>query len=308
MIKYSIIILTYNSEKYIRQCLDSIKNLNYNKSNYEVIVADNGSKDKTLDILKEYKAKILHNPNNISLSRNIAAKKAKGKFLVFIDSDCIVPKDLLKNASKLDCDCFGSFYIPAKKATWVAKCWLYIEQKKQNKVDWLPGGNIIIKKQLFNEIKGFNINLKTAEDFDLCYRVRKKGYEIYNDPNLACIHLGQTNTLIKFFKKEMWRGNSLIKSIKEHGILKEELLSTLITFYHFMAIILFIISFFLIKIYPEFLVISLSLLILPSILLGLRKAFFVNLKYAFEFMFLIFTYQMARAISIIAYNQFRDLF
>jgi len=309
MTKFSIIIPTYNSEKYIQPCLDSIMNIDFPKKDYEIIVVDGRSKDRTLNILKKHKIKLIHSTNiSIANSRNLAAKQAKADNLVFIDSDCVVNKNILKiseNHLKKYSSC-GSFYKPSKKARWIARTWLLIEKKKKGLVDWVPSGTLIVKKDAFKEIKGFNEKLKTGEDFDFCYRLKKKGNKIFNDPSIASIHLGQTDNFKEFFKKEMWRGNSLIKSIKQHGWLKEEFLSTSITLYHFSVLILLIIA----VVFLPFKImgITLVLLILPSFLLAIRKTIQSReITYLFNFYFLIITYQIARAISLIRYNQFKDL-
>lgn len=307
--KFSIIIPTFNSEKYINACLNSVFNLDYSKDKFEVIVVDGGSKDKTLEIVKKYSAKIIYSKNiSISNSRNVATKSAKGNIFVFIDSDCVADKNLLSIAFKFmkKYSCFGSFYKASKKASWIAKSWLKIEQKKKGFVDWVPAGTLAIKKSLFLDVDGFNEQLKTGEDVDICYRIRKKGHKIFNAPSIASVHLGQTDNLKEFFKKEMWRGNSLIQGIKEHGLGKEELPSTVLTFYHFVALLFFIISLF---IGANFILLSLILLLAPSLLLALRKVLQTGkIKYFFAFYTLILVYQLARAISLVRYNQFKDLF
>ena len=136
---------------------------------------------------------------------------------------------------------------------------------------------------------------------------RKKGYKLLNDPEMQVTHLGQTDNIEDFFKKEMWRGNSLIKSTRQHGIIKEELPSTLITFYHLISITLFILS---IIILNAFLInLYLFLLFLPSLLLTIKKtAETKRIDYFFKFYTLVFIYQIARAASLFRYNQFKDLF
>ncbi|MCM8787668.1 MAG: glycosyltransferase [Candidatus Omnitrophica bacterium] len=309
VMKFSIIIPAYNSEKYIKACLDSIFNLNYPKKDYEVIVVDGGSKDTTLNILKKYKVKVVHSKNiSIANSRNLGAKEAKGDTLVFIDSDCLANKELLKKAEEhlKKYSCCGAFYKPSKTARWVAKGWLMIEGKNKGIVNWIPSGTLIVKKSVFFEIDGFNEMLQTGEDFDFCLKLKNRGYKIFNDPSVASIHLGQTDNLKDFFKKEMWRGSSLIKSLKESGIPKEKLPSTFLTTYHFLAVFLFMGSLFInIKIVILFLLI----LIIPSFLLTIRKTIQTKkIDYFFKFYILLWVYQIARAISIIRYNQFRDLF
>lgn len=97
MAKYSIIIPAYNVEKFIKKCIDSI--LNQTLKNYEIIVVNDGSTDKTLEILNNYKESIkIYSQENKGLSeaRNFGIKKSTGEYLLFIDSDDYVDKDLLK--------------------------------------------------------------------------------------------------------------------------------------------------------------------------------------------------------------------
>ena len=90
----SFIILTWNSEKYIDHCLASIDKLN-SFLRLEILVVDNGSNDKTLEKLGQFKSlanyvvKIISLEKNIgtTTSRNLAIKESKGQILVFIDSD-----------------------------------------------------------------------------------------------------------------------------------------------------------------------------------------------------------------------------
>ena len=92
----SFIILTWDSEKYINKCLTSIftdlLNSNYN---YEIFLVDNGSKDNTAQIIKSFKNKYpdhilpiyLEKNCGTTYSRNLALKKAKGKYIIIMDSD-----------------------------------------------------------------------------------------------------------------------------------------------------------------------------------------------------------------------------
>ena len=99
MPKFSIIIPVYNVEKYIKKCLDSIFEQSF--KDYEVIVVNDGTKDNSMDIVKEYNVKIINQKNQgLSEARNSGAKKATGEYLIFIDSDDYIDKDLLKEINK----------------------------------------------------------------------------------------------------------------------------------------------------------------------------------------------------------------
>lgn len=93
MLKLSIIIPVYNTEKYIKRCLESVCNQDLNKSDYEVIVINDGSPDNSKSIIlkqqKIYKNIIYFEQENKGLgaARNAGIRLAQGKYLMFIDSD-----------------------------------------------------------------------------------------------------------------------------------------------------------------------------------------------------------------------------
>lgn len=100
----SVIINVYNGEKYIKKCLDSVVNQSY--KNIEIIIVNDKSTDKTLDIIKEYKdkrIKIINNKKNmgLSLSRNIGIDNSKGKYLYFVDVDDFIELDTIEYLYKL---------------------------------------------------------------------------------------------------------------------------------------------------------------------------------------------------------------
>ena len=99
MPKFSIIIPVYNVEKYIKKCLDSVFNQTY--KDFEVIVVNDGTPDKSMEMIKEYNVTIIDQKNQgLSAARNNAVKKAKGDYIIFLDSDDYWRKDLLKEINK----------------------------------------------------------------------------------------------------------------------------------------------------------------------------------------------------------------
>lgn len=94
----SVVIPTYNSEKVLPLCLESIISQDYPKEKIEIIIADGGSKDKTLEIAKGYTDKIFPNPLKTGeAGKAVGIKKAEGEIIALIDSDNILPdRDWLK--------------------------------------------------------------------------------------------------------------------------------------------------------------------------------------------------------------------
>lgn len=99
MPKFSIIIPVYNVEKYIEKCLDSI--FNQTLKDFEVIVVNDGTKDKSIELIKNYDIKIINQKNQgLSAARNRGVKEATGEYLLFLDSDDYLEKDTLKELNK----------------------------------------------------------------------------------------------------------------------------------------------------------------------------------------------------------------
>ncbi len=99
MPKFSIIIPVHNVEKYLKTCLDSVKNQTF--KDYEVLIVDDGSTDNSMSIAKKYNFTLIESDYvGVSEARNIAIKKAKGEYLVFLDSDDWWDKELLEKLNE----------------------------------------------------------------------------------------------------------------------------------------------------------------------------------------------------------------
>ncbi|MEN3013407.1 MAG: glycosyltransferase [Endomicrobiia bacterium] len=100
----TVIVPIKNSERTLIKHLESIENVDYPRDKFEVIYADGGSKDRTLEILKDWKNKRLpqiiiielNNCKSPGEARNKALEIAKGKYILFTDADCVVKKDWIK--------------------------------------------------------------------------------------------------------------------------------------------------------------------------------------------------------------------
>lgn len=104
-IKISVIVPVYNTEKYLKECIDSIISQKYD--NWEAFLIDDGSQDQSYAICKEYKKKypdkifikkIKH--KGVSVARNYALKKAKGDYIVFLDSDDYLTPNLFNHINQ----------------------------------------------------------------------------------------------------------------------------------------------------------------------------------------------------------------
>jgi glycosyltransferase involved in cell wall biosynthesis len=122
---FSIIIPTYNQSSFLKKALDSVFNQTF--KNFEIIVIDNHSNDKTSDIIKKYKKKIIYkkikNKGILAKSRNLGIKIAKGKWIAFLDSDDYWSHNKLDIIKKL---IQNSLFDVVCHSEWI----LYLEEKK----------------------------------------------------------------------------------------------------------------------------------------------------------------------------------
>lgn len=215
----SIIIPVLNGERHIGNCLKSIFNVNYPKEYYEVILVDNGSTDRTLEIAMKYNVKILSILNvTIAAVRNYGAKNAKGEILAFIDSDCLPTKDWLRNAINVLADnssigIVGSKYPLSKGAGRMERAWHLVYNSNPNYIGptrWLSGGNLIARRKCFDAVGGFNEFLVTNEDVDFCSRAKKVGFVVWSDVSISVIHLGNPRNFFQVFRKEYWYGKNIL--------------------------------------------------------------------------------------------------
>ncbi|MFZ5366480.1 MAG: glycosyltransferase [Patescibacteria group bacterium] len=203
--KASVIIPAYNAQKTIKDLLASLVSQDYPQKDYEVIVVDDGSKDN-LKLKLEIKNLIFlqQKHQGAGAARNLGAKKAQGEILVFTDSDCLIPKDWVKNHFKSqekykDFGIIGGGVKKPKEGTYLAwadflSSWFNAHEDlpKQEVKEYLPSLNISVKKEVFEELGGFWEKKLTGEDVDFCFRGRQRGVKILFEPALAVWHQAPT--------------------------------------------------------------------------------------------------------------------
>jgi glycosyltransferase involved in cell wall biosynthesis len=169
----SIIIPTKNSESHIEALLKSIKQQSYKK--IEIIVVDNNSADKTKHIAKKYTKNVFNKGPERSAQRNFGASKAKGEYLLFIDSDMILTKSVVKECVEVaqNTEAKG-IVIPEKsigEGFW-ARC-KALERSFYLGIDWLEAPRFF-SKQLFLLFRGYDEKQTGTEDYDLPQRIKQK--------------------------------------------------------------------------------------------------------------------------------------
>jgi len=187
----SIIIITKEEEKVLPDLLNSIRNQSY--KDYEIIVSDSDSKDKTKDIAKSYNCRIVDGGKNHVTARNIGAKSSNGNMLLFFDADVVLPDNFLisclNELEKRKLDIATPFYKPISKNLIDHLLYGIYNLYSLITFKFYPhasGFCIFCKKDLFDAVGGFDENLLVGEDFEFTIMASKKGRFgiLYNKPIL----------------------------------------------------------------------------------------------------------------------------
>src|SRR5581483_4306905 len=173
----SIIIPTLNEEKYLPLLLESIKKQAF--TDYEIIVADAGSSDETLQIAKQYDC-IVISGGLPAKGRNNGAKVAKGDLLFFIDADTVLPDRFFEKSLqefKARALGLGSFCLVPLPHYWFSRAFLTIFYNQPIVLleSALPHAavGIITTKEIFEKLGGFDLDVKLAEDHYLARRAKE---------------------------------------------------------------------------------------------------------------------------------------
>lgn len=238
----SIIIISYNTEKLLNDCLTSLYT-HLKKFSFEVIVVDNDSHDTSVAMVKKNfpKTIILDTKKNpgFGTANNTGAAMAHGDTLLFLNSDTEVfdssiaemEKFLnsdekigvvggaLLNPDKTAQRSFNHFYDVSHTAQLLfggdKKELASQDLSKTQKVDWVSGGFLMIKKDVFGKINGFDENIfMYLEDMELCYRVHKEKFDVYFYPKARVIHIGHGSSNRTFAIVNIYRG--LLYVCKKH--------------------------------------------------------------------------------------------
>lgn len=219
----SIIIPVRNRADDIEGCLRSLGKLDYPDEKLEIIVVDDASTDQTPDVIDRYPVRLirLKHHKQASYCRNLAARHARGDILAFIDSDCtadaawlreLVPafKDAQLGACGGVVDSYfnenGLDRYEKVKSSLSVSSW-FRRSQKNDPFFYLPACNLLARRRLFLEQRGFKEGLDVGEDVDLCWRMRKSGYQIEYRPEGRVYHKHR-NRMFSFCRRRFEYGTS----------------------------------------------------------------------------------------------------
>ena len=221
MVFLSIVIPAHNEEKTIGMCLKSL--LPQLKNNIELIIVNDGSTDKTKEIVKSMikktrNVKLLNfsQGHSAAFARNRGSKLAKGSWLVFLDADHIVEKSFIKKLTEhlKNANFDGSDYMvfSYKPRTLIQRAWsIYREMHPST------GLTHIIKRSVFKRLKGFREDIFYYEDEDLRRRFHAMGFKFCGPLPIKVFHV-EPETFNDFFRQRKWQGRGIACFLKRGDI------------------------------------------------------------------------------------------
>jgi GT2 family glycosyltransferase len=212
----AVVICAYNAERTMRACLESLHALRY--PSYEVIVVNDGSTDRTLEIARQFpEVRIISQENQgLSAARNVGIEAATAEIVAFTDSDCVVDADWLTYLAHSFASggfvAVGGPNLPPPEESRTAVCVasspggpthvLLNDQVAEH----IPGCNMAFRRDVLRQIGGFDPVFHAAgDDVDVCWRLQNEGHVIGFCAAAMVWHF-RRNTVAAYIKQQMGYG------------------------------------------------------------------------------------------------------
>ncbi|GAB4245039.1 MAG: hypothetical protein OHK005_10140 [Candidatus Methylacidiphilales bacterium] len=216
--KVSVVVCSYNGAATLRECLQSLHQLNY--PDYEVILVDDGSKDNTGAIAKDFPwVRYIKQPNlGLSVARNTGIAASEGSVVAFTDSDCMADKDwlyyLVQTLTTGNWAAVGGPNISPPARDWIQASVAASPGSPSHvlltdrEAEHVPGCNMAYYKWALEMIDGFDPEYRKAgDDVDVCWRIMQRGFKIGFSPAALVWH-HRRFTVRTYFKQQSGYGEA----------------------------------------------------------------------------------------------------
>lgn len=206
----SFVIPAFNEERFLARTIGAIHEL-VPPLSYEVIVVDNGSTDATPRIASDLGATLIHQSGGtIGALRNRGVAAARGGIVVFLDADVVLTPEWavripasIELLTKEPRTLTGFRCSVPAEASWLERYWFAPRETRSTHVG---SGHMLIARDFFDDLDGFDESLTTGEDYNLSRRAVARGGRIASDELLKAVHLGFPRSIVAFLQRESWHG------------------------------------------------------------------------------------------------------
>lgn len=222
MTDVSVVLRTKNSEARVEDSLASIFRQTY--KDYEVLVVDHGSIDRTLQIVQKYPVRTIHDRPGTNPC-NTGIQESTGRILAFIDDDCIAPPEwlavIINDFDDEEVAVVGGPEVAPRSSNFWQRCFEAI-RRMESRFFWRWGSveqistcNAAYRKDVLVDVGGFSDYLSYCEETELNWRLSKKGWKILFDRQLTVLH-NRRSSLRKFFSQQFAAGRGNGRLIRMH--------------------------------------------------------------------------------------------
>lgn len=224
---FGAIVPVYNEISPIGQVVPALLKAMDLAGNVTAFFMDNGSTDGTFEYLSALESpglRVLPFPGfTIGQLRNEGVARCKADLLAFIDADIVVPPDYFTEAraviQETGADAVGGHYALPEIASPIELTWHALHAPSSDGPSHLLyGGNLIVRREVFQAVGGFDETLPTGEDADLCARFLRAGFRIYQTSRLDTVHLGNPKTYAAFARQQYWHAHGMFRSMGPQAI------------------------------------------------------------------------------------------
>jgi GT2 family glycosyltransferase len=212
----SIIIPTFNSSKTIRRTLESVRDQTW--ANIEVIIVDNGSRDKTEEIASQFKGtSFYHFGPERSNQVNYGVTVSSGKYVYEIGSDFVLSPRVVEEAV-VACEAGADAALIHNTSDSTVSFWAKVRKVERDSLvdDWEHVAARFMRRDVFMSIGGFDSRLYAEEDRDLHERLVSSGYRIARI-NAQEVHIGEPSALAEIVRKNVYYGSSIRQYVTDRG-------------------------------------------------------------------------------------------
>lgn len=219
---FTVVIPVRNGMATIGACIDAVMDARRHWSApITVVMVDNGSTDATAEfVATRYGDQVLIvlDPTvRVGGARNLGAAQTRTDVIVFVDSDCVIAADYFSAAwaclEATGAGAVGHPYALPNNPQWIERTWDSLHRPPAaGWADWLYAGNLVIRREAFDLVGGFNPSLPTGEDPELGGRLRAAGVGLYQDPRIVAVHLGNPKTVAAFYRQQWWHGLGALRA------------------------------------------------------------------------------------------------
>ena len=212
----SIVVPTHNSEKTLRNCLDSIRNQSY--SNIEIIIADEFSKDRTVEIARKYTSRAyITQAKERSAQKNLGLEKAVGEFVCFIDSDMEMTSNVVTEClQRIKCDAaVGGVIIPERSVG--DSFWVHVRDFERSFYeDSVVESARFFRTDLAKCVGGFDEDIIFFEESVLPQKIADLGYSVNARITSEILHHEEDFSLSKHLRKRFYYGKTTREYAKKN--------------------------------------------------------------------------------------------